>query len=186
MDLDLARQLSVTNDSKIMLFVVDGLGGLPHPETGQTELQTAHTPNLDALARESACGFTVPVAPGVTPGSGPGHTALFGYDPLKFSIGRGVLEAVGIDFDLRPQDIGARGNFCTVDGKGVISDRRAGRITSERCGELCEELRQIRLDGAELFVEPVREHRFVLVLRGDGLSDAVADTDPQRPVRRPG
>jgi 2,3-bisphosphoglycerate-independent phosphoglycerate mutase len=185
MDLDLARQLSVTGESKIMLFVMDGLGGLPHPQTGRTELESADLPNLDALAKESVCGFTLPVAPGVTPGSGPGHTALFGYNPLKYSIGRGVLEAAGIDFDLRPQDVAARGNFASVDGKGVITDRRAGRITSETCVELCEELRQIRLDGVELFVEPIREHRFVLVLRGDGLSDAVADTDPQREGEEP-
>ncbi|MCH7998699.1 MAG: 2,3-bisphosphoglycerate-independent phosphoglycerate mutase [Chloroflexi bacterium] len=185
MDLDLARQLSMTGESKIMLFVIDGLGGLPHPETGRTELESASTPNLDALAKESVCGFTQPVAPGVTPGSGPGHTALFGYDPMKYSIGRGVLEAAGIDFDLRPQDVAARGNFCTVDGKGLVSDRRAGRITSETCVELCEELRKIRLEGVELFVEPVREYRFVLVLRGDGLSDAVADTDPQREGAEP-
>ena len=185
MDLDLARQLSVTGESKIMLFVIDGLGGLPHSETGRTELETARTPNLDALAKESVCGFTLPVALAVTPGSGPGHTALFGYDPLKYSIGRGVLEAAGIDFDLRPQDVAARGNFCTVDGKGVVSDRRAGRITSETCVELCEELRKVRLEGVELFVEPVREYRFVLVLRGDGLSDAVADTDPQREGAEP-
>src|SRR3972149_2723334 len=188
MDLDLARQIAQEADTKIVLFVMDGLGGLPHPQTGLTELETARTPNLDALARETACGFTLPVAPGVTPGSGPGHLSLFGYDPLKFNIGRGALEAVGIDFDLRPQDVAARGNFCTVDGQGRVTDRRAGRITSERCGELCEELRKIPLEGAELFVEPVREHRFVFVLRpdgrasagGDGLSAAVADTDPPR------
>jgi 2,3-bisphosphoglycerate-independent phosphoglycerate mutase len=185
MDLELARQLSVANGSKILLFVMDGLGGLPHPETGRTELETARTPNLDALARESACGFTLPVGTGVTPGSGPGHLALFGYDPLKFNIGRGALEAVGIDFDLRPQDVAARGNFCTIDGSGAITDRRAGRISNERCAELCAKLRGIRLEGAELFVEPVREHRFVLVLRGDGLSDAVADTDPQREAAQP-
>ncbi len=185
MDLDLARQLSVTGESKIMLFVIDGLGGLPHLETGRTELESARTPNLDALAKESVCGFSLPVAPGVTPGSGPGHTALFGYDPLKYSIGRGVLEAAGIDFDLRPRDVAARGNFCTVDSKGLVSDRRAGRITSETCVELCEELRKVRLEGVELFVEPVREYRFVLVLRGDGLSDAVADTDPQREGAEP-
>ena len=185
MDIELARQLSVTNGSKILLLVMDGLGGLPHPETGRSELETARTPNLDALARESACGFTLPVGIGVTPGSGPGHLSLFGYDPLKFNIGRGALEAVGIDFDLRPQDVAARGNFCTVDGSGAISDRRAGRISTERCAELCAKLREIRLDGAELFVEPVREHRFVLVLRGDGLSDAVADTDPQREGAQP-
>jgi 2,3-bisphosphoglycerate-independent phosphoglycerate mutase len=180
MDLDLARQLSLRGESKIILFVMDGLGGLPHPRTGRTELETADIPQLDLLAKESACGFTVPVAAGVTPGSGPGHTALFGYDPLEFRIGRGALEAVGIDFDLRPQDVAARGNFCTVDGEGRITDRRAGRIDTEACAALCAELRRIPLEGAELFVEPVREHRFVLVLRGEGLSDAVGDTDPQR------
>jgi len=185
MDLDLARQLSISNGSKILLLVMDGLGGLPHPQTGRSELETARTPNLDALAGQSACGFTLPVALGVTPGSGPGHLSLFGYDPLKFNIGRGALEAVGIDFGLRPQDVAARGNFCTVDGGGAISDRRAGRISTERCAELCAKLRGIGLDGAELFVEPVREHRFVLVLRGEGLSDAVADTDPQREGAQP-
>lgn len=179
MDLELARQLSQENDSKIVLFVMDGLGGLPHPETGRTEMETAYTPHLDRIAKESACGFTIPVALGVTPGSGPGHLALFGYDPLVFNIGRGALEAVGIDFDLQPADVAARGNFCTVDGAGRISDRRAGRISTEQSAELVNELRKIPLDGVQLFVEPVREHRFVFVLRGNGVSDAVADTDPQ-------
>ncbi len=179
MQFELARQLAQENGTKIVLFVMDGLGGLPHPETGRTELESAYTPQLDMIARESACGFTIPVAPGITPGSGPGHLALFGYDPLVYNIGRGALEAVGIDFDLQPSDIAARGNFCTVDGEGRITDRRAGRISTEGCAEIVDELRRIPLDGAQLFVEPVREHRFVLVLRGEGLSDAVADTDPQ-------
>src|SRR3970040_3208682 len=112
MDLELARRLSVSNGSKILLFVMDGLGGLPHPQTGRSELETARTPNLDALARESACGFTLPVAPGVTPGSGPGHLSLFGYDPLKLNIGRRGLEAVRIDCDLRPHVVSVRGEFC--------------------------------------------------------------------------
>ncbi len=179
MDLELAKELSQENDSKIVLFVMDGLGGLPHPDTGRTELESAYTPHLDRIARESACGFTIPVALGVTPGSGPGHLALFGYDPLVYNIGRGVLEAVGIDFDLRPSDVAARGNFCTVDDAGRIIDRRAGRISSEQCAELVSGLRQITLDGVDIFVEPVREHRFVFVMRGPNLSDAVADTDPQ-------
>jgi 2,3-bisphosphoglycerate-independent phosphoglycerate mutase len=179
MDFDLARQLAQDNATKILLFVMDGLGGLPHPETGRTELESAYTPHLDMLARDSACGLTVPVAPGVTPGSGPGHLALFGYDPLVYNIGRGALEAVGIDFDLQPADVAARGNFCTVDSGGRITDRRAGRISTERCAEIVSELRMLPVDGAQLFLEPVREHRFVLVLRGEGLSDAVADTDPQ-------
>jgi 2,3-bisphosphoglycerate-independent phosphoglycerate mutase len=179
MDFELARQLAQENATKIVLFVMDGLGGLPHPETGRTELETAYTPHLDMIARDSACGLTVPVAPGVTPGSGPGHLALFGYDPLVYNIGRGVLEAVGIDFDLQPSDVAARGNFCTVDGEGRITDRRAGRISTERCAEIVGELRRIPGGGAQIFLEPVREHRFVLVLRGEGLSDAVSDTDPQ-------
>ncbi len=179
MDLDLARELSQENDTKIVLFVMDGLGGLPHPDTGRTELESAYTPHLDMIARESACGFTIPVAPGVTPGSGPGHLALFGYDPMVYNIGRGALEAVGIDFDLRPSDVAARGNFCTVDEAGRITDRRAGRIDTERCAALAADLRKMPVDGVDIFVEPVREHRFVFVMRGNGLSDAVADTDPQ-------
>ena len=179
MELELARELAQEADMKIVLFVMDGLGGLPHHETGRTELETAYIPHLDRVAKESVCGFTLPVGPGITPGSGPGHLALFGYDPLKFNIGRGVLEAVGIDFDLQPSDVAARGNFCTVDEVGRIIDRRAGRISTEDSAQLVEGLRNIRVDGAQVFVEPVREHRFVLVLRGDGLSDTVADTDPQ-------
>jgi 2,3-bisphosphoglycerate-independent phosphoglycerate mutase len=131
------------------------------------------------IARESACGFTTPVARGVTPGSGPGHLALFGYDPLVYNIGRGALEAIGIDFDLQPSDIAARGNFCTVDGEGRITDRRAGRISTETCTEIVAERQRIPVDGAQLFVEPVREHRFVFALRGEGLSEDVSDTDPQ-------
>jgi len=180
MDLDVARQRSQENDTKIVLFVIDGLGGLPHPDTGRTELETAHTTQLDMIAKRSLCGFTLPVGAGITPGSGPGHLALFGYDPMVYNIGRGVLEAVGIDFDLQPSDVAARGNFATIDDDGLITDRRAGRISTERCAELVAGLRQIDLDGAELFVEPVREHRFVFVLRGEGLSDEIADTDPQK------
>jgi 2,3-bisphosphoglycerate-independent phosphoglycerate mutase len=179
MELDLVRELAQESDTKIVLFVMDGLGGLPHPETGRTELEAAWTPHLDRIARESACGFTLPVGFGITPGSGPGHLALFGYDPLKYTIGRGVLEATGIDFPLEASDVAARGNFCTVDSEGRITDRRAGRISTERSTEIVEGLRSISLDGATVFVEPVREHRFALVLRGDGLSDAVTDTDPQ-------
>ncbi len=179
MDLDLARGLSQEANTKIVLFVMDGLGGLPHPGTGRTELETANLPHLDSIARESACGFTVPVGTGITPGSGPGHLALFGYDPLAYNIGRGVLEAVGIDFDLRPLDVAARGNFCTIDQEGRITDRRAGRISTEDSARIVDGLRAIPLNGAQTFVEPVREHRFVFVLRGEGLSAAVADTDPQ-------
>ena len=183
MELDLIRQLAIPNDTKIVLAVIDGLGGLPRPETGRGELEAADTPHLDRLAAESACGLTIPVAPGVTPGSGPGHLALFGYDPLRYTVGRGVLEALGIDFDLQPQDVAARGNFCTLDGDGRITDRRAGRIATEQSAPLCEKLRDIDLPGVQLFVEPVRDYRFLLVLRPDGsqeLSGDLADTDPQR------
>lgn len=179
MDLELARSLSQEANTKIVLFVMDGLGGLPHPETGRTELEAAWTPRMDRIAKESACGLTVPVAPGVTPGSGPGHLALFGYDPLEYNIGRGVLEAVGIDFDLKASDVAARGNFCTIDQESKITDRRAGRISTERSTELVEGLRKLPMDGVTVSVEPVREHRFVLVLRGEGLSDEITDTDPQ-------
>jgi len=179
MDLDLLRDLSVPGDKKILLLVIDGLGGLPN-ETGRSELEQADVQHLDRLAQESMCGLTIPVAPGVTPGSGPGHLALFGFDPLRYTVGRGVLEALGIDFDLQPQDVAARGNFCTVDSAGLITNRRAGRIPTERSAPLCEMLARIELPGVRLFVEPVRDHRFLLVLRGEGLSDSVTETDPQR------
>lgn len=165
--------------SKIVLLVADGLGGLAHPETGKSELETANLPNLDALARESACGLTTPVLPGITPGSGPGHLALFGYDPLKYLMGRGVLEAVGIGVDLMPSDVATRGNFCTVDFQGLIVDRRAGRIPTAESAPLVEQLDQIEVPGIELSVYPVQDYRFVLVMRGEGLGDQVTETDPQ-------
>jgi 2,3-bisphosphoglycerate-independent phosphoglycerate mutase len=187
MEDELLREVVVPGTSKIVLMVLDGLGGLPHPETRRTELETADIPHLDRLAADSSCGLTIPVAPGITPGSGPGHLALFGYDPIRHNIGRGVLEAVGIEFPLGPNDVAARGNFCTVDHNGVITDRRAGRIPTEQCAELCELLRGISLPGVEALIEPVREHRFVLVLRGEGLSDELnpAGTDPQHEEMRP-
>ena len=181
MDLDLAASLSQPGTTKILLFVLDGLGGLPHPQTGRSELQTARTPHLDRLAAEGAIGLTEPVGRGITPGSGPGHLALFGYDPLRYQVGRGVLEAVGIGFDLGPDDIAARGNFCTLDAEGRITDRRAARIATEHASGLVTRLRGIDLGaGVQLFVEPVRDYRFVLVLRGKGLGDALSETDPQR------
>lgn len=178
---DLMRQLRVKNSSKIVLLVADGLGGLPLAPGGKTELEYAHTPNLDALATCGVLGLSTPVLPGISPGSGPGHLGLFGYDPLEFRIGRGVLEALGIDFDLGPDDVAIRGNFCTIDDKGNISDRRAGRIASEIGAKLCEKLARIRVPGVECFVRPVKEYRLVVVFRGAGLSGAVEDTDPQRP-----
>src|SRR5437899_2496 len=179
MDLGLLRGLAQPNTTKIVLCSLDGLGGLPRPETGKSELETARIPHLHALAARSACGLLRHVVPGITPGSGPGHLGLFGYDPLRHPVGRGVLEALGIDFPLTPGDVAARGNFCTVDGEGRITDRRAGRISTDLCVKLCERLRQIHGEGAELLIEPVKEHRFVLVLRGQGLSGHLSETDPQ-------
>jgi 2,3-bisphosphoglycerate-independent phosphoglycerate mutase len=179
MDLGLLHSLAQPGTAKIILCSLDGLGGLPRPGTGKSELETARIPNLHALASRSACGLLRHVGPGITPGSGPGHLGLFGYDPLQHPVGRGVLEALGIDFHLKPGDVAARGNFCTVDGQGRITDRRAGRISTDLCVKLCEKLRTITVDGAEIVIEPVKEHRFVLVLRGDGLSGAVSETDPQ-------
>ena len=157
-----------------------GLGGFPHPETNKTELETARTPHLDRLAQEGLTGLNIPVAPGITPGSGPGHLSLFGYDPLVHDIGRGILEALGVDMEVRGGDVAARGNFCTVDEDGIITDRRAGRIPSELNAELCERLRQIKPHGFELIIQSGREHRFAIVLRGQGLSDAITESDPQR------
>ena len=180
MDLEIAAALKQPADSKVILCVLDGLGGLARPETERSELEQSDTPNLDRLTEKADVGLTTPVGIGITPGSGPGHLALFGYDPYRFDIGRGVLEAVGIDFALGPDDVAARGNFCTLAADGTISDRRAGRIATERSTALVERLRTISLDGAEVFVEPVREHRFVLILRAPGLGESVSTTDPQR------
>lgn len=179
-EFEILRELSVKSDSRIVLVVLDGLGGIPHPDTGLTELETAATPNLDRLAREGVCGLSDPVSPGITPGSGPGHLSLFGYDPVRCLVGRGVLEALGLDFDLVEGDVAARCNYCTVDEEGVITDRRAGRIPSEKNAELCERLREVRIDGVETSILPGKEHRFAAIFRGEGLGGDVADTDPQR------
>jgi 2,3-bisphosphoglycerate-independent phosphoglycerate mutase len=180
----LTRQLFVKNNSKIVMYIADGLGGLPQHPGGLTELETANTPNLDKLVKEGVCGGSIPVAPGIAPGSGPGHLGLFGYDPIQYLIGRGALEATGIGFKLLPGDVAIRANFCTVDATGLITDRRAGRIASEESAPLVLKLREIKIPNIEIFVEPVKEHRFVIVLRGTGvnagqLGDNVADTDPQ-------
>src|SRR5579863_864148 len=166
---ELMRELREPAETKIVLVVADGLGGLPLETNGRTELESARTPNLDACAREGVCGLSIPVLPGITPGSGPGHLGLFGYDPLEYRIGRGILEALGIHFEVGPRDVAARGNFCTVDNNGLITDRRAGRPTTERCVAMCQLLLEIRIPGLEVFVEPVREHRFAVVFRGDNL-----------------
>lgn len=188
MDLDLIRSLvDVNKDTKIVLLVVDGLGGLPARSSGlMTALEAAHTPNLDRLAARSSCGLHVPIATGITPGSGPAHLALFGYDPLQYQVGRGTLSALGIGFDLQPQDVAARGNFCTVDDDGRVTDRRAGRIPTEKGEALCELLRaNVEVPEVEIFVQSVKEYRFLLVLRGEGLDGAVNNTDPLEVGERP-
>jgi len=178
--LELIRQISRASDTKIVLLVIDGLGGLPDLKTGKTELEAANTPNLDALAAKGICGLSEPVSPGITPGSAPGHLALFGYDPVACSIGRGVLEALGIDLDLKAGDIAARGNFCTLDESGLIADRRAGRIATEKNAEFCRLLDGMVIDGVKVIVKPVKEHRLVVIFRGDSLSDEISDSDPQQ------
>lgn len=181
MDLhELTRELHQKNDSKIVMVVADGLGGLPLAPGGKTELETARTPNLDALALRGVQGSSIPVVPGIAPGSGPGHLGLFGYDPLKYVIGRGALEATGIGFELQAGDVAVRGNYCTLGPDGAITDRRAGRIDSAASAPLAVKLREVRIPGVEVFVEPVKEHRFVVVFRGAGLAGRVKDTDPQR------
>lgn len=174
------------SDDGILLLVLDGLGGLPREPGGTTELESARTPNLDHLVRRGSCGLHEPVAPGVTPGSGPGHLGLFGYDPLRYRIGRGVLEALGIGFDLEARDVAVRGNFCTLDADGVVRDRRAGRISTEEAEPLARALDQVEVDGVEVHVRSVKEHRFLLVLRFPEPVDVdVADTDPGRPGEEP-
>jgi 2,3-bisphosphoglycerate-independent phosphoglycerate mutase len=176
---ELIAELREPAATKIVLLVADGLGGLPLEPGGKTELETARTPNLDRCATEGVCGLSVPVLPGITPGSGPGHLGLFGYDPLEYRIGRGILEALGINFQVGAKDVAVRGNFCTLDAAGKITDRRAGRPTTDRCVAMVQKMRSIKVPGAEVFVEPVKEHRFVVVFRGEGLGDGVNDTDPQ-------
>ncbi len=178
MDVKFLQNLIVPAQTKIAMIIMDGLGGLPLEPGGETELETAHTPNLDALAAQSALGLTVPVGPGVTPGSGPGHLGIFGYDPIEYEIGRGALEALGVGLDLGPDDVAARGNFCSVDVAGLLTDRRAGRIPTDASRELAELLRTIQVDGVEFFVETIKEHRFAFVMRGPGLGDALTETDP--------
>jgi 2,3-bisphosphoglycerate-independent phosphoglycerate mutase len=177
---DKLQSLIIPNTTRIVMLIMDGLGGLPRKPGGETELESACTPNLDALASGSSLGLTIPVGPGITPGSGPGHLALFGYDPLENEIGRGAMEALGVDFELGPDDLAARGNFCTLDTDGKITDRRAGRIATEISQELVRLLETIKLEGMQVFARPVKEHRFAFILRAPGLHDALSETDPQR------
>jgi 2,3-bisphosphoglycerate-independent phosphoglycerate mutase len=177
---DLMRRLTVDEGGKIVLLVMDGLGGLPRVSGGFTELETAHTPNLDKLAREGSVGLSIPVARGVSPGSGPAHLGLFGYDPLVYDIGRGVLEGIGIGLDVHEGDVAVRGNFCTLGADGTITDRRAGRISTEEGAKRVEVLQHIALpDGVTADVRIAEGYRFALVLRGANLNPDIEDTDPQ-------
>ncbi|MEW6380359.1 MAG: 2,3-bisphosphoglycerate-independent phosphoglycerate mutase [bacterium] len=180
MSKDLIKDLAITSNSKIVLIVFDGLGGLPRNAGEKTELETAYTPNLDALAARSICGLMDPIAPGITPGSGPAHLGLFGYDPVQYEIGRGILSALGVDFDLQPSDVAARANFAQIDARGNVIDRRAGRISTDKNRELCGLLSQIKVPGVEIFIRTEKEHRAAIVFRGQGLSGRLSDTDPQK------
>ena len=182
MDPKILKGLVIPGAAKIVFLILDGLGGIQMEEKGGTELQVARTPNLDRLAETSSCGLMDPVGPGITPGSGPAHFALFGYDPFEYNIGRGILEATGIDFPLTERDVVARMNFATVDQAGRVVDRRAGRIATEINQRICRKLSQeLQVgEGVKVMVEPVKEHRAILVLRGEGLRGEIEDTDPER------
>ncbi len=176
---EILQKLIIKNENKILLWVIDGLGGVE--KDGKTELETANTPNFDELAEKSSLGLTDPVFYGITPGSGPAHLSLFGYDPLEYEIGRGVLEALGVDMELRKTDVAVRGNFCTIKD-GIVVDRRAGRISTEENKRICEMLAQEikQIEDIEIIIKPGKEHRFVVVFRGKGLSPEVTDSDPQK------
>jgi 2,3-bisphosphoglycerate-independent phosphoglycerate mutase len=180
MNPELIDKLVVPNDTKIVFLVLDGIGGLPLPGGDKTELETANTPNLDRLAKKSICGLLDPIGYGITPGSGPAHFALFGYDPMKNNVGRGMLAAAGIDFPMTEKDLFMRANFATIDKSGVVVDRRAGRIDNETNQRLCRKLREgIKLESHGVFFETVKEHRALVVVRGDSLHEEIEETDPQ-------
>jgi len=175
---EIINKLKQKSDEKIVFLILDGLGGLP--KDGRTELETAKTPNLDKLVKTSEAGLMIPIMPGITPGSGPGHLALFGYDPLKYVIGRGILSALGVKFPIQDGDLAARVNFATVDKDGKVIDRRAGRIPDEINEKMCEKIREIKIPGIEIFIETEKEHRAALILRGKAFSEHVSETDPQK------
>ena len=172
--------LNQKSKDKIVLLVMDGLGGLPMEKGGLTELEAANIPNMDALAMVSTLGLHQGIRTGITPGSGPAHLSLFGYDPIKYQVGRGALSALGVDFDLQKQDLAARGNMCTVDAEGRITDRRAGRVATEVTERLCAMLNEkVSIPGVQVFLQAEKEYRFLLVIRGEELKPNIAETDPQ-------
>ncbi|HMK08328.1 MAG TPA: hypothetical protein VK449_04775, partial [Anaerolineales bacterium] len=178
-DISVISELKKTANTHIVLLVMDGLGGLPRESDGLTELESARTPHMDRLAKEGALGLSLPLGAGLTPGSGPAHLALFGYDPIARPVGRGVLESIGVGLPVRAGDVAARGNFCTVDELGRITDRRAGRISGDKAAPIAQRLAEIEIEGARAVVRHVREHRFAVVFRGSNLDPALDDTDPQ-------
>jgi 2,3-bisphosphoglycerate-independent phosphoglycerate mutase len=182
---ELMRELHLKNKSKLVLLVMDGLGGAPIEAGGPTELESASTPNMDRMAAEGTLGQIIPVAYGITPGSGPAHLALFGYDPLHFDAGRGVLEATGIGMRVEKGAVSARGNFCTLDSEGLITDRRAGRIPSDEALPIVEILNQVQIPEVQVEVRHVREYRFAVIMRGVDLHPAILDTDPQATGKAP-
>src|SRR6266700_7143948 len=186
MNLDaLYSDLTLKTNVRLALVVLDGVGDIATQEQSNlTPLEAATTPNLDALSKESAQGRMIPVAPGITPGSGPGHLGLFGYDPIEFQVGRGVIEALGLGLELKPGDVAARANFCTLDSKGIVTDRRAGRIDTTVCEDLCLMLSQKikKIGDAQVIIKPGKGHRFVVLFRGDGLEGPLTDADPHREV----
>ncbi len=177
---EVLHSLAIQTESKLVMVVIDGIGGLPI--RGKTELEAAKIPNLDRLASKSVCGLMDPISYGITPGSGPSHLALFGYDPFRYEIGRGVMEALGIGLKLAKDDLAVRGNFATIDEEGIIIDRRAGRISTEKNREICQFLqKEIKeFEGVRISIHPGKEHRFVILFQGEGLKDDLTDADPQK------
>ncbi len=180
--LPILEELSQQTPSKILLVVLDGVGGLPQAPGGPTELAAAYTPHLDALAKQSALGLLTPVYPGLAPGSGPGHLSLFGYDPFRYLVGRGALSAIGIGADFQDGDVAVRGNFATLDAAGLVKDRRAGRPSDAENARVVDKLKAAiqEVEGVQVHFYTESEHRFVVVLRGAGLGEKTSDTDPQK------
>ena len=178
MSLDLSTLVQPAS-TKIVLVVIDGLGGFAGHDRG-SELEEASTPNLDRVAAAGSVGLHDPVGPGITPGSGPSHLALFGYDPVEYQLGRGALSAAGLEYEIKPGDVAARGNLATLDGEGRVVDRRAGRLPDAEAVEVVKKLSEnVAIDGVEITIAHEAGHRVLLIFRGPDLSAALSDTDPQ-------